>query len=266
MKPLRAKLSVTLLAAVVFPVCFGARSSDNRYFVLHLPPPATQPDGEISGIVRVRNLDAESAYDKFQVVIRQNPYELNYQRGDVWAVKPNRMISDLIARRLQEFGLFSAVLRDLGTQRPEYTLGGDLHAVEIYDSGDTRYVHLAITLSLSDFRTGDVMWTYYSDERREVGSQNFAHAIRTLSELLEETTTEAFLSMAELAEPSPRPEPVADDAAQRNSEATAPLEDMNARRSADTDSKEDPVIQQKPTRDGQSDAIFVPEAAKRDDP
>ncbi len=181
--------------------CFGGSTKQNRYFVLHMNPSNTSPGAVIPGLARVRNLDAESTYDKFQIVVRRNPYELSYRDTDVWAVKPNRMISDLIARRLQEYGLFSGVTRELGEQRPDYTLDGDLHAVELYDSGDRLFAHLSLSLRLARFRDGEVMWTYSFNQRREVPTLEFAHAIRILSELLDEAAGEAFTQMARLGDP-----------------------------------------------------------------
>ncbi|MEO1172844.1 MAG: ABC-type transport auxiliary lipoprotein family protein, partial [Myxococcota bacterium] len=135
------------LLLVLATGCFGASRQERRYFVLHMGPTGTGLGAIIPGLVRVRNLDSESTYDKFQIVVRRNPYELNYRETDVWAVKPNRMVSDSLARRLQEYGLFSGVTRELGEQRPDYSLGGDLHAIELYDSGDRLYAHLSMTLT-----------------------------------------------------------------------------------------------------------------------
>lgn len=181
--------------------CFGASRLQQRYFVLHLGPSETPVASLIPGAARVRDLDAESTYDKFQIVVRQNPYELTYRKTDVWAVKPNRMVSDLLARRLLEYGLFSTVSRELGEQRPDYSLGGDLHAVELYDSGDRLFAHLSVTLTLSRYRDGAILWSASYDERREVPSLKFSHAIRIMSELLTEIVTDAARSMAELGQP-----------------------------------------------------------------
>lgn len=191
----------SLALAILTTGCFGPNRTQRRFFVLHTGPIGSALGAVIPGTVRVRNLDSESTYDKFQIVVRRNPYELTYRETDVWAVKPNRMVSDSLARRLQEYGLFSGVTRELGEQRPDYSLGGDLHAIELYDSGDRLYAHLSMTLTLASFRTGEVMWTYSYDQRREVPSLKFAHAIRVMSELLDEAATDAFQSMAKLGEP-----------------------------------------------------------------
>ena len=165
--------------------CFSSTVPLRRYYVLQAATSArrfvTPP---ISGLVRVRALDAESAYDKFQIVVRSSPYELAYREGHVWAVKPNRMISDQIAAQLTERHLFSAVSRELGERRPDYILAGDLHAIEIYDSRDMWFAHLSLSLNLTDFATGEARWHYSFDQRKAISSKTFSHAVRTMSELL----------------------------------------------------------------------------------
>lgn len=171
--------------------CFGARTTQRSYFVLHgqveeAPDTSKTMEPLFPGLVRVRNLDAEDAYDKFQIVVRRSPYELRYSDSNVWAVKPYQMVSDIIARRFVEIGTFSSSTRELGETRPEFTLGGELHAIEVYDANDIWYAHLALSLTLIRFSTGERIWNFTYDDRKLVSSASFSHAVRALSELLDE--------------------------------------------------------------------------------
>ncbi len=123
--------------------CFGLVSDPARhYYTLHLEPLRPIPTPKMPGLIRVRDLDSESAYDRFQIVIRRSPFELVYRQKDVWAVKPNRMVSDIIARGLANQNVFSSVTRELSERRPQYFMSGELHAIEVYDSGNTWFAHL----------------------------------------------------------------------------------------------------------------------------
>jgi hypothetical protein len=75
--------------------------------------------------------------------------------------------------------------RELGDARPEFTLGGELHAIEVYDSNDLWFAHLAITLTLNRFSDGERLWSFQFDERKQVRTQSFSHAVRSISELLD---------------------------------------------------------------------------------
>jgi ABC-type uncharacterized transport system auxiliary subunit len=176
-----------LIAAAIVTGCFGARSEVRSYYVLAGEPFDLQRRNEptFHGAVRVRNLNAEDVYDKFQIVVRKSPYELQYSDGNVWAVKPYQMVSDIIARRMIESNTFPAATRELGELRPEYTLGGELHAIEVYDSNDLWFAHLAVTLTLNRFADGERLWSMRFDERKQVATQSFSHAVRTISELLD---------------------------------------------------------------------------------
>jgi ABC-type uncharacterized transport system auxiliary subunit len=173
-----------MLAACVSG-CFGTVNDPVRhYYTLHLEPLHRVPTRHVPGLVRVRDLDAEAAYDRFQMVIRRSPFELSYRQKEVWAVKPQRMISDLIARGLMDQGLFSGVTRELGERRPNYLLSGELHAIEVYDSQDTWFAHLAMSWQITDFEAGKTLWTYNYDDRKQVTPGDFSHAVRAISELL----------------------------------------------------------------------------------
>lgn len=165
--------------------CFGARADIRSYYVLHPDGvPARAPKGPIQGLVQVRNLDAAAVYEKFQIVVRQSPYQLRYSDVSVWAVKPSDMVSDQMAKALLETNSFAGVTRELFEARPEFFIGGELEALEIYDSEDLWYAHLAITIYLSRFDDGRRIWSMRFDERRPVSTRTFSHGVRVLSELV----------------------------------------------------------------------------------
>lgn len=178
--------------------CFGAVQNLRSYYVLAGDPATKAEVATIKGSVRVRNMDADAVYEKFQIVVRRNPYELRYSDLHVWAVKPNQMISDIIAKTLADSGTFEDVQRALGDTRPDFTLGGELNAMEIYDSDDIWYAHLAISLRLTRFDDGAQVWSMTYDQRKLVESKSHAHAVRALSELLSACVRQAVVEMTDL--------------------------------------------------------------------
>lgn len=187
-----------LALAVGVLSCFGTVTPQRSYFVMHGLTANRSAQGPIDGLVRVRTLDADTIYEKFQIVVRRNPYELQYSDTNVWAVKPNRMVSDMIARSLAEGEAFKTVARELGELRPDYILGGDLHAIEIYDSGDIWFAHLSLTITMSRYSNGEALFTYTFDERRPIPEQTFAQGARALSELLSTAMDEVLTRLDSL--------------------------------------------------------------------
>lgn len=171
---------------------FGRAEQPRNFYVLAVDPLERAPGRILPGLVRVANMDTTATYDKFQIVVRQNPYQLQYSDLNVWAVKPGRMVSDVMATALREAGSFDAVTRELGERRPDYTMAGDLLSIEIYNSGDAWFAHLAMALAFTRFSDGQMLWTYNFDKRKEVPAGDFAAAIRGMSELLSMATQEAI--------------------------------------------------------------------------
>lgn len=189
---------VLILLSVFFAGCLGAASNPRSYYVLAGDPATPPPQPLIPGLVRVRSLSAEAVYEKFQIVVRSSPYELRYSELNVWAVKPNSMVADIIARTLQDAGAFSGVTRTLGEARPDYVMSGDLHAIEIYDSDDVWFAHLSISLRLSRFDNGQRVWGFTYDQRKHVPTKTFAHAVRAISELLSAAVRQAVTELLDL--------------------------------------------------------------------
>ncbi len=197
--------AVLLIPALLCSGCLGARSTPRSYFVLHADPrEAVAEVPVIKGLVRVRNLDTDAVYEKFQIVVRRSPYQLRYSDRNVWAVKPNQMVADLIGQSLETSRVFSGVTRELADFRPNYTLAGKLHSVEIYDSGDVWYAHLEASLYLTRFSDGERMWSMDFDQRKKITVGDFGHAARALSELLQTLLTQAIgeLTAIDIAGPA----------------------------------------------------------------
>jgi ABC-type uncharacterized transport system auxiliary subunit len=210
----RALLALVALSALVgLTGCLSARSTPRSYFVLHgetREPVADEP--LIRGLVRVRTLDTDAVYEKFQIVVRQSPYQLRYSETNVWAVKPDQLVADLVAQAMDTSQVFSAVTRELGDSRPDYTLSGKLHAIEVYDSEDLWFAHLKVSMSLSRFSDGERIWSMDFDQRKRVTTGDFGHAVRAISELLQVMLTQAIaetsgIKEAEGAPTEARPRP-----------------------------------------------------------
>ncbi|MEE8410602.1 MAG: ABC-type transport auxiliary lipoprotein family protein, partial [Myxococcota bacterium] len=175
---------VLLLSLLPVAGCFGSSAPSRSHFVLHGITATQAPGAPFAGLVRVRNLDAANIYEKSQIVVRKNPYELQYSEDNVWAVKPSNMVSDVIARALADSGRFTSVVRQLGEVRPDYILGGDLRAIEVYDSGDIWFAHVSLALHLTRVKNGETIYSFTFDQRRRLPERSFAQAARAISELL----------------------------------------------------------------------------------
>jgi ABC-type uncharacterized transport system auxiliary subunit len=136
--------------------------------------------------LRLKDLNIEDAYNRSQIVYRQSPFELRYYFYKIWAVKPNRMITDLIQKHLTSINLISHVIRrfDEGF-KPDYELSGNIEALEEYDSDQLWFAHLAIRFSLTRLSDGRVLYSRQFDNRKRVYQYSPDNVVREMSAILE---------------------------------------------------------------------------------
>jgi ABC-type uncharacterized transport system auxiliary subunit len=198
MRHRHARLLFCVGALLAIIACCGTIPV-KQYYVLNYMP--TQPAGRLLAspypfTIRLKELDIEDAYNRSQIVYRQSPFELRYYFYKLWAVKPNKMISDLIQKHLASISFVSHVIRryDEGI-KPAYELGGVIEALEEYDSDQLWYAHLAVRLSLTRLSDGRVMYSRDFDNRKRIYQYSPDNVVREMSAILEFIMDQAVRDM-----------------------------------------------------------------------
>ncbi len=194
----RASLRWLLLIAVLPFVAGAACSSVPEYTYFTMAYTLLPQDGggaPVADSLRIRDLEIFPAYEKDKIVYRFSPYQFQYYNYMLWAVKPNRMVTELIARHLEHAGLYKVVSRDYGETRPEFELSGVLEAIEELDSGTDWYAHLAFSLRMTRYRDEQVVWSHRVDARKRVYNKAPVYVVKALSELMEEEMNEVVVKL-----------------------------------------------------------------------
>jgi ABC-type uncharacterized transport system auxiliary subunit len=191
-------IGLLLMCGLGCATLFG-KVTVKQYFVLNYVP--SSPDDAAARAphpftIRVRDFDVEEAYAREQIVYRQNPYELLYYGTKLWAVRPNRMVSDLVRKQIVSSGLVSHVVRryDEGLD-PDFELSGLIEAIEEYDSDQLWFAHLAIRLTLTRTSDGRVMYSRQFDNRKKVFKNSLEAVVQELSSILEFIINQAIRDM-----------------------------------------------------------------------
>ena len=177
------------------PGCLFETVPVKQYFVLNYLP-STQVDrlnpAPYPCTIRLRDFSIEEAYNRPQIVYRQSPFALQYYVYRVWAVKPARMVTDLVYKHLETRNLVSSVIRrfDEGP-KPDYELSGVIEALEEYDSEELWFAHLAIRMNLVRLSDGQSVYMRRFDIRKRVYKHTPENVIRELSALMEYIMTQA---------------------------------------------------------------------------
>ncbi len=192
-------IGVSLLCCVGCSGLFG-KATIKQYYVLNYvassPNAAAIARAPYPFTVRIKDFDVEEAYARPQIVYRQNPFELLYYSSKLWAVKPNRMVTDLVRKQIISSGLVSHVVRryDEGLE-PDFELSGLIEAIEEYDSDQLWFAHLALRLTLTRNSDGRVMYSRQFDNRKKVFRYSPEAVVQELSAILEFIMNQAMRDM-----------------------------------------------------------------------
>jgi ABC-type uncharacterized transport system auxiliary subunit len=170
-----------------------------QYYMLNYV--ATPPVGRLLAspypfTVRLKEFGIEDAYNRPQIVYRQSPFELRYYFYKIWAVKPNRMITDLVQKHLASINFVSHVIKrfDEGI-KPDYELSGNIEAIEEYDSDQLWFAHIALRLSLSRASDGRILYSRQFDTRKRVYQYSPDNVVLEMSSILEFIMNQAISDM-----------------------------------------------------------------------
>ena len=193
-----------------------------QYYMLNYVPASMQQrtmETPYPFIIRLREFSIEEAYSRPQIVYRQNPYELRYYNFRLWAVRPTRMVTDLMFKHLNTVNLTSSVVRrfDEG-RRPDFELSGIIEAIEEYDSEDLVFAHVAMRVNLRRLSDGATVYSRHFSLRRRIYRRDPEFIIREKSLIIEyiftqvirdlDSTLATELSAMEASRPKPAAEPV----------------------------------------------------------
>jgi ABC-type uncharacterized transport system auxiliary subunit len=183
------KLGLLLMLAsfLLLNGCFGS-VPDTKYYLLDYvptPPPERLEAGPYPYSLRIREFSVAEAFRRNQIVYRKSAHELLFYNYELWAVKPEYLVTDMAFRHLREANLFERIARTAEDRAPDFILHGEVTAIEEYDNNEKWYAHLAINFRLENARTREVLWAKPYDYRKEVKYQEPVYVIRALSFLLE---------------------------------------------------------------------------------
>jgi len=196
----RAIRFVVLPAACILgALCACGTVPVKQYYVLNYVP--VQPANRLRAApypftVRVKELDIEDAYSRPSIVYRQSPFELRYYFYRLWAVKPSRMITDLIYKHLSTISLVSGLVRrfDEGV-KPDYELSGLIEAIEEYDSDQLWFAHISFRLTMTRVSDGAVVYSKAFDNRKRVFNYSPDNVVREMSSVVEFIMDQAVLDL-----------------------------------------------------------------------
>ncbi len=191
-------------------VSLGASAAPPIYrYALAYPAPQPSNTG-VAAVLRVAPLRSTAIYDRTDIVYRASALHLdayNYRR---WAVRPARMIGDLLERDLVMSESFKAVIQGPSPLVADYVLDGVVEAVEEHvDERCSAYLRIRFLLARSGdpTATGALLQRIYEAEEACGGdtAEDFVEAMsRALASISERLRTDLVAVAGASLSGSPR--------------------------------------------------------------
>jgi ABC-type uncharacterized transport system auxiliary subunit len=191
-----------ILLAVLFEVLFlgacAGKLPETRFYQLAVTPTSLPPSGDVTLVVEP--LATDPAYDDERIVYRTTPYRLDYYQYHRWSAAPGAMVGNYLEQALESSGKFRSVVRELSPDAPA-VLGGRVLAIEEIDTSKTSWRgRIVIELTLSDARTGAMLWSEQFEETEPLAVQTPEGLAKALSTAMARIVSRAAPVLAELAD------------------------------------------------------------------
>jgi ABC-type uncharacterized transport system auxiliary subunit len=191
-------ISVVFFAgiSVILAAC-GGKIHHPSYYVLNLPPPASQPaqSKPSLGSAAVRQFSAPRFLHAGAIVYRQSPEQLGLYNYDRWAVDPRSVVTSAFVQVLESRSIFQSVHPSDGRAISDYLITRTLDHLEEVDQGHRLFINVSISAQLMNVKTGNVVWSNASSQTTSLEDHAMAGLVAGMSQAAEQAITNLVSSM-----------------------------------------------------------------------
>ena len=189
-----------LLAALTLTACFGGSTSEpSRYYMLAVED-ISMPSGNAKGKVQVRKFTVDPAYQRANIVYRESAYDFMFYDLDLWASRPDHMVTQVVAEYAVKSGLFESV-EIKGNSKPAFEISGNISAIEEVDEGSSQYARLAIEISFRKVDSGAPLFEKRYEGKEPMDKREPRFMAEATSKLLAKFVEDALAGISEASQP-----------------------------------------------------------------
>ena len=199
MKKFTFAIAIAALAAMTLTACFGGNTSEpTRYYTLAIENIDMPNAGAPGARLQVRKFGIEPAYQRNNIVYRESAYDFMFYDLDLWASRPDHMVTQVVAEYLQKSGLFETV-EIKGSSKPEFEVSGNIAAIEEVDEGSSQYARVSLSLSFAKTEGDAPLWEKRFDEKLSVDKREPRLVAEAVSKLFAKYMEEAIGAISQAA-------------------------------------------------------------------
>lgn len=170
-----------LLSVFTLTGCLGGSTEPSRYYTISAE--SISIAGATSDArIHVKKFTIDPAYQRTNIVYRESPYDFMFYDLDLWATRPEQMLTQVAGEYLVKSNMFKSVdLKPMG--KPDFELLGNVDAIEEIDEGSSQEAHLAVQLTFRKVGEDAPLWEKRYDERQSMNKRDAHSAAEALSKL-----------------------------------------------------------------------------------
>jgi len=138
--------------------------------------------------VQVQTMKIPRTFDRVNIVVRYSAHQLDYYRYNLWAIRPQITISDLIAKQISDYHIFQQCQREFLDERPDYEIIGQVDAIEKFENESYTAAHLSMKLYLRTFEGYDNILNHEFEREVEMPVFRMELLAKKFSDILKEET------------------------------------------------------------------------------
>ena len=183
-----------LLSVFTLTGCVGGSTEPSRYYTVSAE--SISVAGATSDArVHVKKFTIDPAYQRTNIVYRESPYDFMFYDLDLWATRPEQMLTQVAGEYLIKSNMFKSVdLKPMG--KPDFELLGNVDAIEEIDEGSSQEAHLAVQLTFRKVGEDAPLWEKRYDERQSMNKRDAHSAAEALSKLYAKYMQDALSNIA----------------------------------------------------------------------
>jgi len=191
------KISILILGIVFLLSQCASKAIHPKYYILDYQPVLRDSsfilEKPLPYRVQVQTMKIPRTFDRISIVVRYSAHRLDYYRYNLWAIRPQITVSDLIANHINNYGIFEQCQREFFDVRPDYEIVGSIEAIEKFANESYTATHLAVKLYLRSYDGYDNLMSHEFDREEEMPVFRMELFAKKLSDILKEET-DIFIS------------------------------------------------------------------------
>jgi len=175
--------SFLILFLLSLSSCFNSKINKKYYEIYYSDVKAEKK--ALPYIIRVKRFGIDKIYDRYNVVNRSSAHELVYSKSKFWAVKPERMITDLVTNQIKTQAIFKEVTTKF-EKIPNYILTGQILVLDNLKSEKDVFARMSMELIIYDFKSNKIINSYKFERRQAVPNKSMVYVSIEMSNILKE--------------------------------------------------------------------------------